>query len=293
MGFRFRKSVKIAPGVRLNLGKKSAGISIGNKYGGVNLNTKTGASTRVSAPGTGMSYTQKIGRSRKRSSNPLHDESTDSNTSAPKKPFYKRPWFIVLIVLLAIGAIWNLVSPENTSKTTTTPPASETVIPSTPTVLPSEEPGITESDIVSSLTSLVPAENITVRTSMNTTEITIFSPDIEQAESREALRAALTDLAPSLPLLPDTTGSIIYLSQTKGGEILYTFVNGILLYDAFAVQESAAPEAQDQPSEAMVYVSSTGSKYHHNPNCSGMNSPQRVTISQAINMGLEPCKKCS
>lgn len=33
MGFRFRKSFKVAPGVRLNVGKKSSSISIGNKYG--------------------------------------------------------------------------------------------------------------------------------------------------------------------------------------------------------------------------------------------------------------------
>ena len=42
MGFKYRKSVKIAPGVKLNVGKKSAGISIGGKYGGVSVNSKTG-----------------------------------------------------------------------------------------------------------------------------------------------------------------------------------------------------------------------------------------------------------
>ena len=31
MGLRFRKSIKIAPGIRFNLGTKSAGISIGTK----------------------------------------------------------------------------------------------------------------------------------------------------------------------------------------------------------------------------------------------------------------------
>ena len=31
MGFRFRKSIKIAPGVRLNIGKKSASISVGGR----------------------------------------------------------------------------------------------------------------------------------------------------------------------------------------------------------------------------------------------------------------------
>lgn len=60
MGLRFRKSIKIAPGVKLNLGKKSAGISIGNKYGGVSINSQTGTRARISAPGTGISYSTKI-----------------------------------------------------------------------------------------------------------------------------------------------------------------------------------------------------------------------------------------
>lgn len=60
MGFRYRKSIKIAPGVKVNVGKKSVGVSVGGKYGGVSVNSKTGARARVSAPGTGMSYTTKI-----------------------------------------------------------------------------------------------------------------------------------------------------------------------------------------------------------------------------------------
>ena len=38
MGLRVRKSIKIAPGVRMNLGTKSGSISVGGK--GVYLNTK-------------------------------------------------------------------------------------------------------------------------------------------------------------------------------------------------------------------------------------------------------------
>lgn len=61
MGLRFRKSFRVAPGIRVNLGKKSVGVSIGGKYGGVSFNTKSGARVRASAPGTGLSYSTKIG----------------------------------------------------------------------------------------------------------------------------------------------------------------------------------------------------------------------------------------
>ncbi|OWV31492.1 DUF4236 domain-containing protein [Halomonas campaniensis] len=63
MGLKFRKSVKVAPGVRVNFGKKSSSVSIGNKYGGYNIGSK-GTRARVSAPGTGLSYSDRIDKPR-------------------------------------------------------------------------------------------------------------------------------------------------------------------------------------------------------------------------------------
>lgn len=60
MGLRMRKSKKIAPGVKLNMGKGSVGLSVGNKFGGVSLNSARGVTARASAPGTGISYSTKI-----------------------------------------------------------------------------------------------------------------------------------------------------------------------------------------------------------------------------------------
>lgn len=56
MGFRVRKSFKIAPGVRVNVGSKSMGVSIGGRGLRYSVNTRTGARTTVSIPGTGVSY---------------------------------------------------------------------------------------------------------------------------------------------------------------------------------------------------------------------------------------------
>ena len=55
MGWRFRKSFKILPGVRVNLGKGSISVSLGGK--GITINIgKHGTRTTVSIPGTGWSY---------------------------------------------------------------------------------------------------------------------------------------------------------------------------------------------------------------------------------------------
>ena len=42
MGLRIRKSIRLAKGVRLNIGKKSASISVGNKYGHNTISTGSG-----------------------------------------------------------------------------------------------------------------------------------------------------------------------------------------------------------------------------------------------------------
>ena len=56
MGWRFRRSIKLLPGVKLNIGKKSTSISIGGRGATVNFN-KHGTKTTVGIPGTGLSYT--------------------------------------------------------------------------------------------------------------------------------------------------------------------------------------------------------------------------------------------
>lgn len=56
MGFNFHKSFKIAPGVRLNVGKKGiSSVSVGGKGARVSVGKK-GTRTTVGIPGTGLSY---------------------------------------------------------------------------------------------------------------------------------------------------------------------------------------------------------------------------------------------
>ena len=100
MGLRFRKSIKLAPGVKLNLGKKSAGLSIGNKYGGVSFNSKAGVRSRASVPGTGISYTSKIG-GKKSSKKP--EKSTVYEKPVNLVPVPQRTWYKVVMALLIIS----------------------------------------------------------------------------------------------------------------------------------------------------------------------------------------------
>lgn len=56
VAFRFRRSVKIAPGVRLNLSDSGSSVSVGGRGATVNF-SKRGTRTTLGIPGTGLSYT--------------------------------------------------------------------------------------------------------------------------------------------------------------------------------------------------------------------------------------------
>lgn len=58
MAIRFRKTIKIAPGLKLNIGKKSASVRIGGQNMGYTVGTK-GRTTSASIPGTGLGVTSR------------------------------------------------------------------------------------------------------------------------------------------------------------------------------------------------------------------------------------------
>jgi hypothetical protein len=60
MGFRFRHSIRIAPGLRVNVGKRGVSLSAGVRGASVTFGPR-GTYTNVSIPGTGLSYRKRAG----------------------------------------------------------------------------------------------------------------------------------------------------------------------------------------------------------------------------------------
>lgn len=60
MGLRFRKSIKLCKGVKLNLGSKSASISVGGKGFHQTFSTTGRTTSSVGIPGTGVSYQKSV-----------------------------------------------------------------------------------------------------------------------------------------------------------------------------------------------------------------------------------------
>ena len=63
MGLRFRKSINLGGGVRLNFNKRSTGISFGTKGARYSINSNGRKTASVVTPGTGIYWTSSKGGS--------------------------------------------------------------------------------------------------------------------------------------------------------------------------------------------------------------------------------------
>lgn len=59
MGFRFRRSIGLLPGVRVNFGKRGISATIGVRGAGVTLGPR-GTHLNVGLPGTGLSFRTRL-----------------------------------------------------------------------------------------------------------------------------------------------------------------------------------------------------------------------------------------
>ncbi|MDE2146528.1 MAG: DUF4236 domain-containing protein [Burkholderiales bacterium] len=63
MGFRFRRTIRLFKGLRLNVSKGGVSVSVGEPGATVNM-SKRGTKTTASLPGTGLSYSSQSRRTK-------------------------------------------------------------------------------------------------------------------------------------------------------------------------------------------------------------------------------------
>lgn len=111
MGFRFRKSVRLLPGIRLNFSTRGISTSLGGRGATVNIGRK-GARATLGLPGTGLSYTTGLfGRSRRASHAQLP-------SAPPTGGATLAGWIVTLVLLLLVGsciAALGSAAPEPTA----------------------------------------------------------------------------------------------------------------------------------------------------------------------------------
>jgi hypothetical protein len=99
MGFRFRRSIKILPGIRLNVAKRGISTSIGVRGAHVTFG-RTGTRSTVGLPGTGISYSTV--------SKP-HHEALPAPEAIPRGKAW-RGWLWVVLILMVVAAF--ILSPR-------------------------------------------------------------------------------------------------------------------------------------------------------------------------------------
>jgi hypothetical protein len=95
MAFRFRRSIKILPGIRLNVGKRGISTSVGVRGAHVTIG-KTGTRTTVGIPGSGVSYTHV---------KKPHVEAVPAPERPPKASAAWGWFWIICLGLAAVAAI--------------------------------------------------------------------------------------------------------------------------------------------------------------------------------------------
>ncbi|WP_332238925.1 DUF4236 domain-containing protein [Sporolactobacillus sp. KGMB 08714] len=105
MGFRFRKSFKILPGIKFNINKKSFGMTFGTKGAHYTINSKGTRTKSVGIPGTGLSYVD-VENPERRSSTP----QGDGDQGATRSDKGKKRGIGCLSLILAVFAISAIIS---------------------------------------------------------------------------------------------------------------------------------------------------------------------------------------
>lgn len=104
MGLRFRKSIKLGKHTRLNLNKKSFGVSFGGKGARFTLNSKGRRTSTFGIPGTGLSYTTTSGgKEKSRSKSKAKSRKVRGSSTGAAKPSG------CLIVAACIGIIFIMI----------------------------------------------------------------------------------------------------------------------------------------------------------------------------------------
>ena len=330
MGMRYRKSIGLGKGVRLNVSKGSLGISAGVKGAHVSVNSKRGVTTSVGAPGTGVSYSKTRGWGGKGAESDAGMPCTETSgwggsgaggAGGPKPPSNKlvtiAVWAIILSVLIiAFCGIYSLLSVGGSDAPAH--PAQSTVSTSADsgTDAASSAPGSTTTDVTITQGSQAapidviadgvetylegmgyPVSSIRKVADHSRVECVVTVPGLSDSDG-SAKPANWSDVQADLVSLAAGAQSAVTDQGDYTVLIYVQSANGdnLLAADSGKVLYDAFA-ATDAPAtttttEKTVYVSPSGSKYHSKPNCGNMSSATEITLSEAQSRGLTACSRC-
>lgn len=294
MGFKFRKSFKIAPGVKLNFNKKSTGITLGGKGVHYTLNSKGKRTTSIGVPGTGLYYSTSNGNSKKKNKTITDVENKceiKERKTMSKNKWYQKSWAIVLflIIFFPVGLylMWKHSGWSKLVKIIITAffafilifgSGSDDIGSSA--ILNSETQTTAQQENSTQDNSGLSEENKTIEetTEEETSEIESTTHSKLETEIESTKRPVTTTKKETTTHKETTTKK----ETTSHKEETTT---------QKPTTTKPEPTTEKEHSE-MVWIPQSGKKYHSHSGCSGMKNPSCVTLEKAKSWGYTACKRC-
>lgn len=291
MGLRLRKSVKIAPGVKMNLSAKSSSVTFGTKGFHHTVGSNGKRTTSVGVPGTGLNYVS-TSSGKKEKSGGSHSNKRHSDATPKKKMgclaqlllgiFGAFSVFIALAFILSssselteINAVWT-ANEYNINEST------EVVISPVPDDADIENLSLSDNSIAS--LAYKDGKAIVTFNSVGSEEL-FFIADNDIKSEPQLINV----------INQDTNTDEISDEQAAQAEAERIAAEQAAQAEAERIAaEQAASQASQQSQERMVWISATGSKYHRKPDCGKMNpnNASQMPLSQAESQGYGACSKC-
>lgn len=285
MGIRFRKSIKVAPGVKINLNKNSVSTTIGPKGAHYTVNSNGNKTATVGIPGTGVSYSttskSKSAKGKKGSSNV--SQNTNPQPSGKKKK--GKGCLTVIIAILVLGALGSLISPNKLTKITISADT-ETIYGTNDTI-----PITLESE-----PSDAKLDNLDYKVSggtlINTDGRISFTAE---KPGKYKVYAICDDIkSNSLSFTIEDKKTLEESKAQEQAETERLAAEQAQLEEQKKAEDAAAQAQTQQPQEPMVWIPQSGSKYHNKPDCGNMdpNTATQITKSEAEARSYTPCGRC-
>lgn len=300
MGLRFRKSINLGHGLRMNLSKSGVGFSAGTKGFRVTKTANGRVRTTASIPESGISYVKET--SSKKTKDSTNNATGENEMKRKKKHPILKKILIVLAVFFVIGGILTALTGNKLEEITISGIPNSMDIDQTRSIDFITNPSdydISDAELKTSdddIAKLVFKDgklyietngegNTTVwieKDNIISNKLKVNVIDVEKAEKEAQLKAEQEQEEKEA----QNSAVIPYASSNSSSSSSNNSVSG----NTSSNQE--IPEVDYVSSGVYIAGSGNGTKYHSNPNCSNMKNPIEISLSEAEARGYEPCKKC-
>ncbi len=321
MGFRFRRSFKIAPGLKLNLGKKSTSLTMGGKGLHYTVSSTGRRTASAGIPGTGLSYTTTTQSKKKQSraapkADPVpaavqnvcpspadQPESTPemSPQSIAKKCCGCGLTSISLCLSIFLFLCTLVYLPSMASLLFLVAGVVLLPVPAIQNFLRKVFLGKRSLKAASAAILFVVGAMISPAADPPPTEpipsvvpTAVISCTAEPTAVPTVEPTAVPTIAPTAEPTPTVEPTPTPTAKPTPAPTKNPAVKPAEQPAAKPAENPApAPAANPDANSVKVWIPTNGGKkYHSRPGCSNMKNPKEVTQEEAIRQGFGPCKRC-